>query len=89
LGTTSTIKSDIVLERIKKQHYAGIHANNYFWRTYDQKEIDLVEEREGRLYGYEIKWKAQKAKQPKEWKATYSNASYTLIDRDNFLDFIF
>lgn len=79
----------IVLERIKKQQYSGIHANNYFWRTYDQKEIDLVEEREGRLYGYEINWKPHKAKPPKEWKATYSNASYTLIDRDNFLDFIF
>ena len=57
----------IIIERIKKQEYLGILANNYFWRTYEQKEIDLVEEREGNLYGYEIKWKAGRIKPPKIW----------------------
>jgi len=32
-------------------------SNNYFWRTYDQQEIDWVEDRDGQLYGYEIKWR--------------------------------
>ncbi|NOY50577.1 MAG: ATP-binding protein, partial [Chlorobi bacterium] len=41
----------MVMERIKKQQYQNIFSNNYFWRTYDQKEVDLVEEREGRLFG--------------------------------------
>ncbi len=78
----------LILERMKKQHYAGVHTNNYFWRTYDQKEIDFVEERDGRLYGYEIKWISKKVKKPKEWELTYSNASYELINKENFLDFI-
>jgi len=39
----------LFIERIKKQHYHRIYANNYFWRTYDHKEIDLVEERDGNL----------------------------------------
>ena len=46
----------IVVEMLKKQEYLQIPANNYFWRTYDQKEIDMIQEREGKLFGYEIKW---------------------------------
>lgn len=78
----------IVMERIKKQEYTGISANNYFWRTYDQKEIDFVEERGGNLYGYEIKWKKGRTKPPKDWIEGYSNASYEVIDRENYLEFI-
>jgi len=78
----------IIIERIKKQEYLGISANNYFWRTYEQKEIDLVEEREGNLYGYEIKWKAGKIKPPKIWLEGYKNAEYNVINRENYLKFI-
>lgn len=78
----------IVMERIKKQEYTGISANNYFWRTYDQKEIDFVEERGGNLYGYEIKWKKGRTKPPKDWIEGYSNASYEVIGRENYLEFI-
>jgi len=77
----------IVSERIKKQEYLRISANNYFWRTYDQKEIDLVEERKGRLFGYEIKWSG-KGKKPKEWQKSYKNAQYTSVNKDNYLEFI-
>ena len=78
----------IVMERLKKQEYQPIFSNNYFWRTYDQKEIDWVEEREGKLFGYEIKWGNKKYKEPKLWKETYSNAEFKIINRDNYLDFI-
>ena len=49
----------LMVERCKANQYAGRGANTYFWRTYDQKEIDCVEEREGRLFGYEFKWQGQ------------------------------
>lgn len=78
----------IVMERIKKQSYDHIHSNNYFWRTYDQKEIDWVEERAGQLHGYEIKWKPQTARPPRDWLETYTNATYELITRQNHLQFI-
>ncbi len=78
----------IVMERIKKQEYTGLLANNYFWRTYDKKEIDWVEEREGKLFGYEIKWKAGKVKPPKEWLETYKNAKFKVVNRENYLEFI-
>jgi uncharacterized protein len=78
----------IVMERLKKQSYDEILSHNYFWRTYDQKEVDWVEEREGKLFGYEIKWKGNKIKVPKEWLDTYKNAEYKVINQDNHLDFI-
>jgi predicted AAA+ superfamily ATPase len=78
----------MVMERIKKQHYHKIFSNYYFWRTYDKKEVDFVEERNGKLYGYEFKWNPKKLKIQKEWLATYSNASFEIINKDNFLEFL-
>ena len=78
----------IITERIKKQEYTGISSNNYFWRTYDQKEIDFIEERAGYLYGYEIKWRRQKSKPPKDFLDNYKNAHFELISRENYLKFI-
>lgn len=77
----------LALERIKKQEYQKIRSNNYFWRTYDQKEIDWVEERDGRLFGYEFKW-SEIAKPPKLWLDTYPEASFESINASNYLSFI-
>lgn len=78
----------LIMERLKKQEYLSIAANNYFWRTYNRKEIDFVEERGGHLYGFEMKWTKRRNNPPKEWIDTYSNASYQVISRDNYLEFI-
>lgn len=78
----------IITERLKKQEYKNIYSNNYFWRTYDQKEIDWVEEREGILFGYEIKWSDKKVSAPKDWMETYPNARFKVINKDNYLEFI-
>ena len=78
----------MVMERLKKQHYDKIYCNNYFWRTYDQKEVDLIEERDGKLYGFEFKWNARKLKIQKTFLETYSNASIDIIDNENFLEFV-
>lgn len=29
-------------------------------RTYDEQELDIVEERDGELFGYELKWSEKK-----------------------------
>lgn len=78
----------LIMERIKKQHYTNIFANNYFWRTYTQKEIDFVEERDGNLYGYEIKWNEKKKKIAQEFIDTYENATIEIINKNNFLMFV-
>ncbi len=78
----------LFIERMKKQSYQQTNVNYYFWRTWDKKEIDLIEEREGRLFAYEFKWRNEKAKIPKEWLQTYDNASYEIINKENYLDFL-
>lgn len=78
----------LFMERFKKRQYQGIYGQSYFWRTWDQQEVDLVEDREGKLFGYEFKWSERSAKLPRTWLATYPNASYEVVNRENYLDFI-
>jgi len=62
---------------------------NYFWRTYDQQEIDWVEDRDGTLHTYEFKWNSnKKAKQPIAWQKTYINTTFKVINSDNYLNWI-
>jgi len=77
-----------IIERKKRNEIGKIFANLYFWRTYSQQEIDLIEEREGKLFGYEIKWKKDKTKSPKAWLSEYKEAEFLAINRDNYLDFV-
>lgn len=78
----------IFTERLKSLEYKRIYADRYFWRTYDQKEIDLVEEINGELSGYEFKFSPQKIKIPSDWKRAYPNAGYAQISRDNWHSFV-
>ncbi|MDZ7363672.1 MAG: ATP-binding protein [candidate division KSB1 bacterium] len=78
----------IITERLKRQEYLRQFTRFYFWRTYDQKEIDLVEEREGKLFGYEMKWQPQSAKAPKDWQAAYPEAGFEIIHQENYLNFL-
>jgi len=78
----------LVLERLKRQEYLGQPANNYFWRTYRQQELDFVEEREGCVFGYEIKWGKARGKPPTEWLTAYPDAAFALVNKENYLEFI-
>ena len=78
----------LFVERMKKNSYLNRYSNIYFWRTYDGKEIDLVEERDGKLYGFEFKWGNKKQSAPALWGKTYENSSYEVISKDNFLEFL-
>lgn len=75
-------------ERLKKQQYHNIYSNNYFWRTYDMQEIDFVEERDGKLYGYEFKFSPKNNKAPKAWIESYPESEFKQINRENFMDFV-
>lgn len=80
----------LMVERMKKRSYKHIHGYSYFWRTYEQKEIDLIEERDGKLFPYEFKWSVKKnISPPKDWINAYPNAEkFSVITPDNYLDFI-
>jgi hypothetical protein len=78
----------ILIERMKALNNAGEFGNFYFWRTYDQKEIDIIEERGGKLRGYEVKWGQGKVKSPKEFLEAYNGATFEVITKENYRDFI-
>lgn len=78
----------LVSERLKMQGYQGLLSNNYFWRTYDKKELDWVEERGGKLFGYEFKYRQRKMRAPRGWLETYDNAEFQVVHQDNYLDFV-
>ena len=76
-------------ERLKYQSYQQIPANNYFWRTYQQQEIDWIEEIDQKLYAYEIKWNPSKTvKAPKTWSNAYPEAEFAVIHPKNYLDWL-
>jgi len=78
----------VILERLKFLNNNHIRANTYFWRTYTGAELDYIEEKNGLLSGYEIKYNKIKKKAPKTWVESYKNASYKGISKSNLLDFV-
>jgi len=78
----------LIIERLKRNAYKHVAVNYYFWRTYEQKEIDLIEERGGKLYGYECKWDKYRTAKNHEWLMTYPNSHLEVISRSNYLSFL-
>ncbi len=78
-----------ISERLKYQHYEELIVNNYFWRTYDQQEIDWVEDRGGQLYGYEFKYNPRKeVKAPGAWTTNYPDAEFRVIHAANYREWV-
>ncbi len=78
----------IIAEYQKKWFWLTGKPNFYFWRTYEQQEIDLVEEKTGKIEAFEIKWKNTRSKPPKAWRDAYPNSGWTSITKDNFIQFL-
>lgn len=79
----------VMVERLKYNLYTGTPPASYFWRTYDRQEIDLVEERGGRLHGAEMKWSPRaRVRPPRAWRQAYPDSAFRVVDRDHYLDFI-
>lgn len=75
-------------ERMKKIQYTKMQVDPYFWRTHTQQEIDRIEINGNELHAYEYKWKSGKIKIPSQFKSAYPDAQFTVIDNENYLDFI-
>ena len=57
----------------------------YFWRNYNQKEIDLIEEKGNRLKAFEFKWNPnRKVKFPTDFQQAYPQAEFKVINPGNF-----
>ena len=78
----------LMSERMKINSYLKRRVNTYFWRTYDQQEIDLVEESGTDLTAFEFKWNKSKVKIPTAWKNNYADATFEVICEEDYLDFV-
>ena len=80
----------VIAERMKRLTYQASFANSWFWRTQQQKEIDYIEEEDGRLSAYEFKWNEHKAnvKCPISFTSAYPDASFKVITPQNVDEFL-
>lgn len=78
-----------VAERLKSLSNQQIMHNSFFWRTYQQKEIDYIEEAKGKISAWEFKWSSlKKTRIPKKFAETYPNCPYKVISPDHFEGFL-
>lgn len=76
-----------ISERYKYNIAHNKKPNVFFWRTYDQKEIDYIEEIDGKIRAFEFKWNADKTpKAPKNFTEEYG-ADFTVINPKNCWEF--
>lgn len=77
-----------ISDRIKRSHNKRMGTNFYFWRTYDQQEIDLIEETNGQLNAIEMKSGSKKPSAPKAFSNAYPDATFSVLNIDNYMDYI-
>ncbi|SKA24857.1 hypothetical protein SAMN02745119_03349 [Trichlorobacter thiogenes] len=83
--TGDLFKNWFVMERIKRAGNQRRFTDFYFWRTYDQHEIDLVEDIDGTLTGFECKWSSKaRVKVPKDWSEAYPGAGFEVVTQANW-----
>ena len=77
-------------ERMKHNHYCGYYCNRFFWRTTLQQEIDYIEERDGSMTAFEMKWNPKKGRTtfPKSFLEAYPVKETVAVTPDNYLDWL-
>ncbi len=79
-----------IAERMKYNHYRGQYVNTYFWRTTNKQEIDYIEEQDGELKLFELKWnpKKQNSRIPNVFLNTYHPNQTAIITRENYITYL-
>ncbi|MBI9037216.1 MAG: ATP-binding protein [Bacteroidales bacterium] len=78
----------MVSEIYKKNSYQKLFQQLFFWRNYNQQEIDLIIEKDGRLQTIELKWKKDSGKIPADFKRKYGDVEFKIINQHNYMDFL-
>ncbi len=85
----SLFENFFISERIKNKEYIEDYSLSWFWRTKTQQEIDYIEERDGKIKAFEIKWNPnRKAKLPLSFKNAYPNVEFYVVNRENYYEFL-
>lgn len=78
-----------IVERMKYNMNRRRFVNSWFWRTYDQKEVDYIEEEGGQMTAFEFKFKSSgKVKIIREFQETYPEVTFMTVSRENYWDFL-
>ncbi len=77
----------MISERIKRNNNSGRDVNLYFWRTFQQQEIDCIEEYQTALSSFEFKWGKNKSKVPVAFLRAYPEAIVETINKENYKEF--
>lgn len=76
----------IISERMKFLHYNKIRSNVFFWRTTTGKEIDWIEERDGKIHAFEAKWNPKRsASLPQGFEEAYPGSTFTIVNSENYM----
>lgn len=86
--TGSLFENFIISERRKFNLNCQKRKNIYFWRTASQQEIDYLEEENGVLKGFEIKFGKTHFKKPSEFLKAYETGSVELVNKENYLNYL-
>jgi predicted AAA+ superfamily ATPase len=79
----------VIAERMKRLCYMDADVKQYFWRTTQQQEIDLIEDDEGALKAFEFKWgQSKKIRFPQTFTDNYAGAETHIISPNNIEDFL-
>jgi len=77
-----------ISERMKRNTYVNNKIESFFWRTYDRQEIDYIETDLHRIHAFEMKWAKTKAKIPVAFAKNYPDANFTIINKENYLQYL-
>lgn len=79
----------VLAERMKYLRYNNLEVDQYFWRTAQQQEIDLIEDNGEALTAFEFKWnKKAKVRFPQTFIDNYSGSTTFVISPDNVEEFL-
>lgn len=79
----------LFMERVKRNSYKKLKPEYFFWRTYDQQEIDFLEVTSKKISAFEFKYGVKKLpKKPVAFAKAYPDAGFETINESNYLDFI-
>lgn len=76
----------VISDRLKRNHNYRLNHEFYFWRTYNQQEIDLLEVDGTQICAMEMKAGKKTPSVPKSFANDYPDADYLVVNPDNFLD---
>ena len=87
-GVGALWENYLISERVKRNAYLPNQATPYFWRTYDRQELEWLEESDGELAAFEMKWTTGRVRLPKAFEKAYPAAPISVVNPDTYLNFI-